>query len=94
MDNLHESKEIDIDLKKDSGQVKAVFSVFNSLDSDGDVVVPGAVKSGFKNDKVPMVWSHNWDKPIGKVQSNKPIMKHYLKVNSLWIPNQVKRHIT
>ena len=66
MDNLHESKEIDIELKKDSGQVKAVFSVFNSLDSDGDVVVPGAVKSGFKNDKVPMVWSHNWDKPIGK----------------------------
>ena len=45
----NESKNIDIELKDDSGKVEAVFSIFNSLDSDGDVVVPGAVKSGFKN---------------------------------------------
>jgi len=64
MDN--ESKNIDIELKEDSGQVEAVFSIFNSLDSDGDVVMPGAVKSGFKNNQVPMVWSHKWDMPIGK----------------------------
>ena len=64
MDN--ESKNIDIELKDDSGQVEAVFSIFNSLDSDGDVVIPGAVKSGFKNNQVPMVWSHKWDMPIGK----------------------------
>src|SRR6056300_359290 len=64
MDN--ESKNIDIELKDDSGQVEAVFSIFNSLDSDGDVVMPGAVKSGFKNNQVPMVWSHKWDMPIGK----------------------------
>lgn len=62
----NESKNIDIELKDDSGQVEAVFSLFNSLDSDGDVVVPGAVKSGFKNNQVPMVWSHKWDMPIGK----------------------------
>ena len=64
MDN--ESKNIDIELKDNSGQVEAVFSLFNFLDSDGDVVVPGAVKSGFKNNQVPMVWSHKWDMPIGK----------------------------
>ena len=64
MDN--ESKNIDIEFKDDSGQVEAVFSIFNSLDSDGDVVIPGAVKSGFKNNQVPMVWSHKWDMPIGK----------------------------
>jgi HK97 family phage prohead protease len=62
----NESKNIDIELKDDSGQVEAVFSIFNSLDSDGDVVMPGAVKSGFKNNQVPMVWSHKWDMPIGK----------------------------
>jgi len=62
----NESKNIDIELKDDSGQVEAVFSLFNSLDSDGDVVVPGAVKSGFKNNQVPMVWSHKLDMPIGK----------------------------
>jgi len=62
----NESKNIDIELKEDSGQVEAVFSIFNSLDSDGDVVMPGAVKSGFANNQVPMVWSHKWDMPIGK----------------------------
>ena len=62
----NESKNIDIELKDESGQVEAVFSLFNSLDSDGDIVMPGAVKSGFKNDQVPMVWSHKWDMPIGK----------------------------
>ena len=36
----NESKNIDIELKDDSGQVEAVFSIFNSLDSDGDVVMP------------------------------------------------------
>lgn len=62
----NESKNIDIELKDESGQVEAVFSLFNSLDSDGDIVMPGAVKSGFKNNQVPMVWSHKWDMPIGK----------------------------
>ena len=62
----NESKNIDIELKDESGQVEAVFSLFNSIDSDGDVVMPGAVKSGFKNNQVPMVWSHKWDMPIGK----------------------------
>lgn len=62
----NESKNIDIELKDESGKVEAVFSLFNSIDSDGDVVMPGAVKSGFKNNQVPMVWSHKWDMPIGK----------------------------
>jgi len=50
----------------EKGNVGAVFSVFNNLDSDGDVVVPGAIKSGFKDDQVPMVFAHKWDQPIGK----------------------------
>ena len=62
----NESKNIDIELKDEGGKVEAVFSLFNSIDSDGDVVMPGAVKSGFKNNQVPMVWSHKWDMPIGK----------------------------
>jgi len=54
-------------LKDDAeGKVSAVFSVFNSLDSDGDVVLPGSIKSGFKSGDVPMVWAHKWDMPIGK----------------------------
>tara|TARA_B100000287_G_scaffold421285_1_gene461767 strand:- start:947 stop:2143 length:1197 start_codon:yes stop_codon:yes gene_type:complete len=52
--------------KKDKGQVEAVFSVFGNVDSDGDVVLPGAIKSGFKDNQVPMVFAHKWDQPIGK----------------------------
>ena len=62
-----EVKNIDLELKEDTeGKVSAVFSVFNSIDSDGDVVVPGSINSGFKSGDVPMVWAHKWDMPIGK----------------------------
>lgn len=64
---MSEIKNIDLEFKADSeGKVSAVFSVFNTLDSDGDVVVPDAIKSGFKSGSVPMVWAHKWDMPIGK----------------------------
>ena len=69
-----EIKNIEFEVKGDGktkGQVKAVFSVFNTLDSDGDVVLPDAVRSGFKSGDVPMVWSHKWDMPIGKGKINK-----------------------
>ena len=68
MDNK-EIKSFELSIKEegdDKGQVEAVFSVFNNVDSDGDVVVPGAVKSGFKDTQVPMVFAHKWDQPIGK----------------------------
>ncbi len=64
---MSEIKNIDLEFKGDSdGKVSAVFSVFNTLDSDGDVVIPDAIKSGFKSGSVPMVWAHKWDMPIGK----------------------------
>ena len=46
-----------------TGTVQAAFSVFNTIDSDGDVVKPSAFKDG---QAVPMTWSHKWDQPIGK----------------------------
>ena len=49
-----------------SGEVEAVFSIFNKLDTDGDVVLPDSIKSGFKDNQVPMVFAHKWDQPIGK----------------------------
>ena len=64
---MSEIKNIDLEFKADNeGKVSAVFSVFNTLDSDGDVVIPDAIKSGFKSGSVPMVWAHKWDMPIGK----------------------------
>ena len=62
----NESKNIDIELKDDSGKVEAVFSVFNEIDSDGDVVLPNSIKSGYGENGVAMVWAHDWKKPIGR----------------------------
>jgi HK97 family phage prohead protease len=63
----------------EKGTVEAVFSVFNNIDTDGDVVVPGAIKSGFKDNQVPMVFAHKWDQPIGKgtivSDNNKAVFK-------------------
>ena len=64
-----EIKCFDLSIKdsgEEKGSVEAVFSVYNNQDSDGDVVLPGAVKSGFKDNQVPMVFAHKWDQPIGK----------------------------
>ena len=42
-----ESKTIDITTTNEvEGKVEAVFSVFNEIDSDGDVVMPNSIKSG------------------------------------------------
>ena len=52
------------EIKDDAtGAVQAAFSVFNTIDSDGDVVKPSAFQDG---QEVPMVWAHQWDKPVGR----------------------------
>jgi len=62
-------KSIDLEIKDDGkGEVAAVFSVFDKVDSDGDIVKSGSIQSGFKSGDVPMVWAHKWDMPIGKGQ--------------------------
>lgn len=62
-----ESKNFEFKTVDDEkGSVEAVFSVFNNMDTDGDVMVPGSIKSGFKDNQVPMVFAHKWDQPIGK----------------------------
>jgi|SRR5262245_11351287 len=41
----------------DDGQLVARFAVYNTLDSQGDVIRPGAIRSG---QIVPMVPAHDW----------------------------------
>lgn len=50
----------------DKGKVSAVFSVFNEIDSDGDVVLPQSIKSGYGEKGVAMVWGHDWKDVIGR----------------------------
>lgn len=47
----------------EQGKVQAVFSTFDVVDSDGDVVRQSAFRNG---QEIPMVWSHDWNRPIGK----------------------------
>jgi len=44
----------------DNGTVEAVFSVFNEIDSDNDVVLPNAIRSGYGEKGVVMCWGHDW----------------------------------
>ena len=48
------------------GTVEAVFSVFNEVDSDGDVVMPNSIKSAYGDKGVAMVWAHDWKNVIGR----------------------------
>lgn len=50
----------------DNGTVEAVFSVFNEIDSDNDVVLPNAIRSGYGDKGVVMCWGHDWKQIIGK----------------------------
>jgi len=55
---------VDTQIKVDSeGDVEAVVSVFNQIDSDGDIVLASAFTDG---QEVAMVWSHDWSRPVGK----------------------------
>lgn len=53
----------DFDLKADApGHLEATFSRFDVVDHDGDVTRRSAFTDG---QRVPLVWAHNWDQPIG-----------------------------
>lgn len=60
----------------DQGSVTAVVSTFDDVDTDGDVVRASAFTDG---QPVPMVWSHNWQEPVGKgvieVQEDRAVFK-------------------
>lgn len=47
----------------EEGRLKAVISTFDVPDREGDVVSASAFTDG---QAIPMVWAHQWDKPIGK----------------------------
>ena len=64
---MTETKHLPVSLilkaDQEEGTVQAVFSTFNVLDKDGDIVMPTAFTHG---QAVPMVWHHDWASPVGK----------------------------
>ena len=61
-------KKSSIELKEDGDKryLEAVFSLFDTVDSDNDITKAGALKSGYDGNKVPLVWNHEWSKVIGR----------------------------
>lgn len=50
-------------LDSEQGSLRAVFSTFDVVDQQGDIVVREAFTNG---QSVPLVWSHDWSRPIGR----------------------------
>lgn len=49
---------------KDEGIIEAYVSIFNNIDSDGDIITRGAFLESLAKKMPKGVWSHNWDAPI------------------------------
>jgi HK97 family phage prohead protease len=69
----------------DAGTIEAVISTFDVVDRDGDIVLASAFEDG---EAIPMVWSHDWQMPIGKgvinVKDNRAVFKGRLNLNTDW----------
>lgn len=68
----------------EAGQIEAILSTFGVVDRGGDIVEASAFTEG---QEVPLVWAHDWSKPIGKgvvrVEAERAIF-----VGSLWLDTQ------
>lgn len=56
----------------EDGEIIALVSVFNNVDSYGDVVIPGAFSKSLaewetSGDPIPFIWSHDWADPFSHV---------------------------
>jgi len=76
-------KNAPIELKEegDKRYIEAVFSLFDTIDSDNDVTKANALRSGYSGNKVPLVWNHDWSKVIGRgiieTDNQKAVFKGY-----------------
>jgi HK97 family phage prohead protease len=65
------------------GYVEAAFSIFGKIDSDRDIVEPTAFKNG---QPIPLVWSHDWQRPVGKgavnVEKDRAVFKGRFFLNT------------
>jgi len=56
------------DIDKAKGRVQGYFAVFGNVDSDGDMIMPGAFKRSIQNngDRIKHLWQHDSTKPLAK----------------------------
>ncbi len=64
----HASAALEIKAADDNGRIEGIASAFHVVDSDDDVIMPGAFTSSLKarnGNPLPMLWQHNSGEPIG-----------------------------
>jgi HK97 family phage prohead protease len=84
-------KSVGGDSGDDAGRFRAVVSVFNNIDSVGDVVLRGAFVKSIDSwersgDMIPIIWGHLHDDPFANVGA---VLKAYETAEGLEIEGQL-----
>lgn len=57
-------------LSSDKRRIEAYASTFGNVDSDNDIILPGAftktIAEAFPANKIKALWQHDWKQPIGR----------------------------
>jgi HK97 family phage prohead protease len=68
----HVSTDLEIKSMSEKGEISGYASIFNVLDGNGDVVLPGAFAKSTKNfrlgKKPKLLWQHDAGNPIGVIE--------------------------
>jgi HK97 family phage prohead protease len=77
VESKHKTVRAEFKALGSKGEFEALFSVFDVLDRDGDIVRKGAFEPAFDSDpNPPVVWTHRWDiPPIGETLDAEEIEK-------------------
>jgi HK97 family phage prohead protease len=49
--------------------IKGYAAVYDTLDRDGDIITAGAFKDAGESHRIPLLWQHKQDQPIGVINS-------------------------
>lgn len=61
----HISTPVEFKQGDEAGSLRAVFSVFDVVDRDGDILRKAAFEAA-NGQEVPLCWAHDWARPVGK----------------------------
>jgi HK97 family phage prohead protease len=51
---------------EENGVFSGYASVFNIVDKQNDLILPGAFKKNLSKNKIKLLWQHNPGEPIGR----------------------------
>jgi HK97 family phage prohead protease len=60
------TRKFDLKAQAEPNMFGGYGAVYGAVDSDGDIIVPGAFADSIKNDLPVLLWQHNTKEPIGR----------------------------